>query len=808
MYEISPVSSRALKLREKYRETKPAICTARYRLITEFYTQNPNITGILKRAKNFRHICLHMPVRIYDDEVIVGTATEKYRGAQLYPEHSIDWIIDEFRSGLISTRDADPYDISDEDRDYVLETGEYWLRECMSAKVDAYIPDGWFNHAYNGVNMFAKKGHAFAPVGHFCTNYDKAINVGFGAIKAEADENVKKLEEGGLYGDSIDRYNFYRAISIVCDGMIMLTKRYAKLAAEMAASQRDEKRKKELLMMADSLNWVMEKPCRNFLDAVQTLYMYQICMTLDGCMHAISFGRVDQYLGKFYEADTAAGNLSHEYAQEILDMLFLKIASMNRVWNYGATQSTGGYTTNQLTTIGGVDKEGADATNAVTYMLLQSSARLMLHTPPLALRTHAGTPPELLEAAIETSKVVGGIPTFENDDIIIPALMERGLSLESARNYILIGCVEPAGCGDEWPACGGTGTDTYLSLAGAMLLAINDGYYTMTSRYGEPPSSERVGLHTGYLYEMETLDEVREAYKKQIEFAVKWQANCINSYEYVARQHMPLPVVSATMEGCMEKGMDVTWGGAKYNSTGMAGVGIGNVADSIFMIKHLCFDTKKCTTRELYDAIMANWEGYEELHSYIVNEAPHFGNGNAEADQFACWASDVFADAVNACTGPRGRYSAGLYPVTVLVIFGASTIATPDGRKKGEPLSDGISPVQQMDKNGPTALLSSVSKIDQSKYPNGTLLNMRFHPSSLNGEKGLEKMGQLIQTYFDMGGMQIQLNFMSTDTLRDAQKNPEKHRDLVVRVAGFSAYFIELYPTGQEDLIRRTELGM
>lgn len=807
MYKTSPITARVAMARERYRAAQPAICLSRYKLITEFYTKNPEITGIMRRAKNFRNICENIVIRVDEGDLIVGATTEKYRGAPIYPEHCIDWILDEVRTGEISSRDADPYLISDEDRDYLLATGDYWLGECNNAKTIAYIPDGWFEHANNGVIMFGINGHAAVPVGHYVTNYDRAINTGFGAIKAEADANIRRMEEDGIFGDSIDKYNFYRAVSIVCEGVITLTKRYAALVAQLADAERDETRKKELLAMADTLNRIMENPCRTLLDAVQATYMYQICMTLDGCMHAISYGRIDRYFGKFYERDIAEGRITHGYAQEIIDMFFLKTAEINRLWSHAGTQSTGGYTTNQLITLGGVDENGEDAANAVTFMLLQASARLVLHTPPLALRIHPGTPPELWEAAIETTKIVGGIPTFENDELIIPALMSRGLSLTSARNYALIGCVEPAGCGDEWPACGGTGGATYFSLAGSLLLAVNDGYYTMPGPDGAV-NCERAGLKTGYLYEMETFEEVLDAYKKQTEYFVKWHASLVNSYEYVTRQNIPLPVVSATMEGCMEKGMDVTWGGAKYNSTGMAGVGIGNVADSLNIIRRLCFDTKKCTTRELYDAIMANWEGYDDLRSYIVNEAQHFGNGIEYADQYARLASDVFADAVNSCTGPRGRFSAGLYPVTVHVIMGAMTMATPDGRKMGEPLADGISPVQQMDKNGPTAALSSIGKLDQSKYPNGTLLNMKFHPSSVSGEDGIIKLRQLIQTYFGMGGMQIQVNFVSAETLRSAQENPDDHKDLVVRVAGFSTYFVELHSACQNDLIHRTELAL
>ncbi|WKY48052.1 pyruvate formate lyase family protein [Eubacteriaceae bacterium ES3] len=808
MYTLKPVSDRVAAMREKYRETQPEICTERYRLITDFYMENPDIIGIMKRAKNLRNICENIPVRIDDGEVIVGAQSAKYRACALYPENSVDWLIDEVNSRFISSRDIDPYILSEEDREYILSTGDFWLKECMSAKTDAYTPDGFFEHCGNGISMFWGKGQSMSPVGHFCANYNTAIKKGFGAIKAEAQGYISEIEENGIFGNDIERYNFYRAVSIVCDGMITLSRRYAKLAQEKAETETDPVRKKELETMADTLNWVMDKPCRNFHDAVQTLFMYQTCMCLDACMHGISFGRIDQYLGDFYEADIASGQITPEYAQELMDLFYLKVAEMNKPWSYGATMSNPGYNSGQLMTLGGVKSDGTDASNAVTYMMLQASGRLVLHDPPQALRIHKGTPAALWEAAIETTKISGGVPSMENDDIIIPNLLKRGMALEDARNYCLIGCVEPGGCGDDWPACGGTGTESYWNMANALWLAINDGHNPAPGLFGEPPLEKRVGLPTGYLYEMETFDEVLEAFKKQTKFFVKWHASCTNSFEYVAREVLPLPSVSATMTGCMEQGKDVMWGGAKYNSTGIAGVAIGNVADCLGIIKYMVYDKKRCTARELYDALIANWEGYEELHQIIMYEAPHYGNGDPEIDYFARWAADVFADEVNACTGPRGKYNAGLYPVTTNIIFEKMTAATPDGRYAGEPLADGISPVQQMDQNGPTAVLNSVANIDQSKYANGTLLNMKFHPSSLKGDEGVLKMTNLVKTYFDMGGMEMQTNVVSVETLRDAQKNPEDYKNLVVRVAGFSAYFVEMYIESQNDLIRRTELGM
>ena len=817
MYTLKPVTERVIKMRAKYRDTMPEICTSRYRLITEFYMNNPDMTGILKRAKNFKNICEHLAVRIDDGEVIVGAQSGKYRATALYPENSVQWLKDEVESRMISTRTVDPYILSEEDRDYILSTVDFWLKECMSAKTDAQIVDEYFPIARNGITNFGPKGQTNTPVGHFCTGYNTAIRKGFAAIRAEAEEKKAALVEAGLPGKTIEQYNFYRAVSIVCDGMITLTKRYARLAAEKAAAETNPARKKELEAMAEALDWCMEKPCRTFHEAVQCLFMYQTCLCLDANLHGISYGRVDQYLGDFYDADIKAGRLTPEYGQELLDLFYLKCAEMNKAWGFGPTLSNPGYTSGQLMTMGGVGKDGNDASNAVTYMMLQSVGRLVLHDPPQALRIHKNTPPELWEAAIETTKLAGGVPTFENDEVIIPALMSRGLSLTDARNYTLIGCVEPAGCGCEWPACGGSGQESYMNMANMLWTAINDGYLPMPpvvverlpagAPVPEPPR-DRVGLPTGYLYDMTSFDQVKDAFEKQVRWFVKWHHININSFEYVAREVLPQPVVSATMEGCMEKGMDVMFGGAKYNSTGNSGVGIGNVADSLNIIRHCVFDKKICTARELYDAVRNNWEGFDELRRYILNVAPHYGNGIEEADALAGWAAKVFADAVNATTGPRGRSSAGLYPVTINVMFGKITAATPDGRKKYEPLADGIASPQGYDKNGPTAVISSIAHINQSDFPNGTLMNLKFHPTALQGAEGWKKLAQLMQAYFELGGMELQINVVSSDLLKDAQQNPGSHKDLVVRVAGFSAYFVELAKDGQNDLIRRTELAM
>ena len=813
MFTLKPMTERVKATREKYRATVPRVDISRYRLITEFYQQNPGLSGQLLRANAMRYIYENIPLRVEDEDVIVGALGTTYRACSYYPEYGAGTLAKEIISGNISTRKYDPYTIDPEDGKYVVDTADFWEKNCLRARTNAYIMDGFLAHDGSGTTTQRAAHPDGGPVGHLCTNYKRAIRKGFGAIKAEAETKMREIEEAGAYGDSIEKYYFYKSIAIVCDGMITLTKRYARKVEEMAAAETRPERKKELEMMAGTLNWVTENPARNFHEALQGLFLYQLCLAFEGNMHGMSWGRLDQYLGDYYEKDIADGTLTPEYAQEMLDLFYLKVAEMNKFWGDSGEYGVPGYTSGQLITIGGVDPDtGEDATNEVTYMCLQSSGRLVLHDPPQALRVHKGTPDSLWEAAIETNRICGGVPSFENDEIIIPSLLDRGLSERSARNYCAIGCVEPGGTGDEWPACGGTGSASYFNLVNTLWIAINNGtnpkkvvnHFTQEEY---PP--RQTGLPTGFLYEMNSMDEVVDAYRKQIEFFVKWHVTLTNNFEYVARNVIPLPVVSCTMDGCMEKGADVMWGGARYNSTGLAGVGIGNVADSLQMIDHLCFKTKKCTTKELLDALLADWEGYEDLRSYVKNQAPHYGNGDPEADKYADIAASIFADAVNRSTGPRGRWSAGMYPVTTNVAFGRQTQATPDGRKTGEPLADGISPVQQMDRNGPTCVLASVGSIGQRQFPNGTLLNMKFSPSCMNGADSVRKLVSLLKTYFfDMLGMEVQINIVSAETMRAAQKDPEAYKNLVVRIAGFSVYFVEMHTSGQNDLISRTELSI
>ncbi len=809
MFEYKPISDRIQKIRDMYRNTMPQISISRYRLLTEFYQQNTQLNGILKRAYAYKYICENLEINIHDHEMIVGGHAPTFRGSALYPENGIPWIKEEvLDSNIVETRETDPYYVAKEDREYLAETLDFWNQNSTSKLIENYLPEAYAEHQGSLVCMFGMKDPCQAPVGHFVVGHKRVIKLGLAAIREEAASRMRDMEKAGI-GDKYDKYDFYRAITVVLDGAMTLARRYSDLASEKAAACDDPQRKKELELIAETMAWVPTNAPRTFFEATQCVYFFQMLTTLDAQLHGTSFGRVDQYLGSFYEADIASGRITPEQGQEIIDFFMLKAAEQNKAGSAAGSKNVPGYTSGQLITIGGIDEFGRDATNAVTYMILQASGRLVLHDPPVALRIHEGTPDELWDAAIDTTRRAGGVPTFQSDSVIIPNLQSRGLSLEDARDYAMVGCVEPGGNGTEWPQCGASGGgEAFFLLPNALLVGINDGINPM--RFPGAPEPTRTGLATGYLYEMETFEEVKNAYKAQVEYFAQWLIDLTSAFHYVMRWNQPVPIASAAIEGCIESGRDVMNMGAKYTNIGPAGVGIGNVADGLAAIKYLCFDTKKVSTREFYDALMSNWQGdarAEEIRGMILNEVPHYGNGIEYVDELAGWAAHVYASAFNGKKSLNGTFHAGLWPVTTHVTFGALSFATPDGRYTGDAFADGISGCQSRDVNGPLAVLNSVSNIKAEDFSNGTLLNMRFHPSAVNTEEAKQKLTNLMQTYLiDMNGMQMQLNIVSTEMMKAARENPEEYKDLVVRIAGFSAYFVEISEEAKDDLIARTEM--
>ncbi len=801
MFSFTPVSDRVARIRDRYRITIPKFSSERPRIITEFYKAHETEHSMLKRAKCMYEICSKMTLVVGDDDLIVGNQAPTYRGSTMNPEYAgVKWMVDELKSGQYYNREAyeEFNEISEEDADYICSIEEFWNTRCLGALCDAIIPDEFYPVETATILPFAKTGTGGNPIGHFSANYSKAVNKGFAAIKAEAQEKLRGLSGHLMQGDA-EQHLFYRAIVIYCDAVMLLSKRYAAECRRMAQlDQYAPDRRTELNMMADALDHIIENPARSFYEAVQATLIYHLTLCFEGQMHGLTLGRFDQYVYPYLKKEREDGTITLTRAQEIVDCFFLKISEAVVAKTTAAAVNSGGYSSGQHMSLGGVDRQGNDATNDVSYLMLQAMGRLHLHEPPLSLRIHKGTPDKLWEAAITCTKEVGGIPTLQNDDIIIPTLLARGFTIEDARDYCIIGCVEPAGAGNDFPACGGLGRATYLNMGNIITMLINNGKNPLNGEYS--------GFSTGYLYDYRSFDELMEAYNKQVEHYVFWHISMSNLFWLVMRDKMPLISVSSTMDGCMESGKDVMYGGATYNSNGSSGVGCANVVDSLAVIKYMVFDKKLVSGHALYDAIMADWVGYEMLRQRILNEVPRYGNDDPYVDDIARISMEAFAQAFLKGTSDRGnQWQAGIYPVSTHIVNGKRTWATPDGRIAREALAEGVSPKQGLDKNGPAAVLKSVAAINHATYRNGTLLNMKFHPASVRGEEGVMKLRMLVETFFSLGGMHLQYNVVGGEQLREAQADPDKYKNLVIRIAGFSAYFVELDNALQDDLISRTD---
>jgi pyruvate formate-lyase/glycerol dehydratase family glycyl radical enzyme len=800
MYSFRPVSGRVARMKELYRDSPFVLDAERALIVTETYKKHKHAPAAIKKAQSLYDACAQMTIRVEKDELIVGNIGKHYKGTTMWPENDgMAWLYHELETGIFDAREFqdEPMEFPQEERDLLYTIRDFWQDNCFTNLMDAAMPEGSEILIDAGVLMAWPRGNGSAPTGHLAPNYKKVIDVGFGAVRAEAQAKLDAMR-GRMYGHDAEKYYFYKSIVTVCDAYILLAKRYAAVCREQAAGPVEAGRQAELLEMADSLDWIAENPARTFHEAVQATFLYQTFLYIDGNFQGLSFGRFDQYTYPCLAKDLEAGTISLDEAQEIVDCFWLKVGAL-----YGArvvlvARVTGAYSTFQHLTLGGVDREGNDATNPVTFMCLEAPARLQLHEPPVSLRVSATTPDALFECAFESSKRAGGIPCFQNEALIIDALVEGGhYSLKDARDFCIIGCQEIGGSGNDYPATGGVHSLADVNLANVLLLALNNGT--------NPLSKAKCAPETGYLYEMETFDDVLAAVKTQIEYFVEWLLTLNNCAEWVSMKDRLVPALSAMLEGCMESGKDCVCGGAKYNSFGVPATGVATLSESLIAIKYMCYDARLCTPRELYDAVMANWSGQEPLRQQILNMPHHYGNNDSYADELARWSMDTFSSAVCRGYSTRGRFRPGLFTASSHVFAGGRAWATPDGRLTGESLSDCISPKQGADRCGPTAVLSSAASFDHKPFTNGLALNMRFAPITLASGDSLAKVRTLMQTYFDMGGMEVQYNIVSSETLRAAQADPEAHKNLVVRVAGFSAYFVELHRSLQNDIIARTE---
>ena len=809
MYQFRPVSDRIAVMRQKIRDRVIQTDSERAMIVTEAYKDCINLVPTIRRATILKAVTSKITVRVEDEDVLVGSRGRFFSSSQSNPEVSDGrgWIVDAVRNGVWKLGEDGLYHNPEEDDQRLAAAPEDIdnldsIVEFWKDKSFCYVGDGWAPEGLDELcRLGATKHNTFmrhlvgCRPGHLIAGFDKIINVGYAAIRKQAQDWLDD-HFGNVMGDDVKRCMFYSSAVIVCDAATTFIRRYGDACLEKASGERDGKRKAELESMAESLYWISENPARTFREAAQAALLYELLLFHDGCA-AFSIGRFDQFTYKQFKADIEAGTLTMDEAQEITDAFFLKL---NNFWGGGPQFLVHmiGANTYQHTTIGGVGRDGKDATNPISFMVLESIARLKIHDPTISLRINKDTPPEIWELAIETTKIVGGLPLFQNDDVIIPGLMkENGFEIEDARDYAIMGCQEIVGPGTEYPCANGN-TPPYSSLHYGTVfnMAINNGK--------NPLNNEQCSVKTGYLYEMNSIEEVREAMSKLVYYLIKLQVSVDNYTEYLHMHYGTENLISISMEGCMENGMDCTWGGCKYNSYGGTATGLATVADCITTIKYMCFDKKLCTTRELYDAVMANWEGYEPLRQQIISEVPHYGNGDPYADMEMQWICDTYYNACKECYSMRSKlYKSGLYGASDHVTQGYSTWATPDGRKTGEPIADACSPAQGRDLNGPTAVFKSSVCFDHTKFMDGLAVNLKIHPTALRGTDGNEKLRDMTLAYFEDGGMEVQYNVVSADTLRAAQNAPGEYKDLVVRIAGYSAYFVELSLDCQNDLIKR-----
>ena len=831
-----PKSPRIQKLVDALYEHMPVIESARAKLITESYKETEGEPIITRRAKAFAHILHNIPIIIRDNELIVGSSTIAPRGCQTFPEFSYEWL--EAELDTVATRTADPFEIAEETKAELKEADKYWKGKTTSELATSYMAPEAIKAIEH--NIFTPGNYFYNGVGHVTVKYWEVLETGFEGIMEKARKELDGCSVGD--GNYARKSHFLEAVILSCKAVIDYAGRYAKLAQEMAAQTSDPVRKQELFVIAENCSRVPAKGAQNFYEACQSFWFVQQLLQMESSGHSISPGRFDQYMYPYYKKDMEAGTITREFAQELMDCIWVKLNDLNKCRDAASAEGFAGYSLFQNLIAGGQNKEGEDVTNDLSVMCIQASMHVHLPAPSLSVRVWNGSPHEFLIKAAELTRTGIGLPAYYNDEVIIPALQNRGLSLEDAREYNIIGCVEPqkAGKTEGWHDA------AFFNMCRPLELVFSNGM----------DKGEMVGIPTGDVTQMKTFDEFFDAYKKQMEYCISLLVNADNAIDVAHAERCPLPFLSCMIDDCLKEGKSVQEGGAVYNFTGPQGFGIANMADGLFAIRKLVYEDKKVSMKELKEALAWNYdkgldaqsagdmtemimkamqkagrnvdastaEGllktfmgmkpgeqktqrFKEIHN-MIDEVPKFGNDIPEVDYFAREVAYTYSKPLQKYNNPRGgKFQAGLYPVSANVPLGGQTGATPDGRYAHTPVADGVSPSAGKDVKGPTAAATSVSRLDHFIVSNGTLFNQKFHPSALSGREGLEKFVALIRGYFDQKGMHMQFNVVDRQTLLDAQEHPEKYKHLVVRVAGYSALFTTLSRSLQDDIIRRTEQG-
>ncbi len=795
------LTERMKEFREEVLDEKPYIDAQRAILATLAYKENLNQPRVMVRAKMLEKVLDNMSIYIEDKSLLAGNQATKNRNAPIFPEYTMEFVMKELDQ--FEKRDGDVFYITEKTKEQLREIAPFWQNNNLRARGEALLPEEV--RVFMETGVFGMEGKLNAGDAHLAVNYERILKDGLKGYEKRVKEYKASLDLTDP--ESIDKYCFYNAVLIVLEAVRNFANRYSVLAKDLAEKELNQERKIELLEISRICSKVPYEPAETFREAVQSVWFIQLILQIESNGHSLSYGRFDQYMYPYYNRDIKNGTIKESEALELLTCLWIKTLTINKVRSQAHTLSSAGSPMYQNVTIAGQTIDKKDAVNDLSFLVLKSVAQTRLTQPNLTVRYHKNINKHFLDECVEVMRLGFGMPALNNDEIIIPSFMDWQVKEEDAYNYSAIGCVETAVPGKWGYRCTGM---SYINFPRMLLCTMNNGV--------DLTSNKRFTKGYGYFTEMESYEELLKAWDKTIREITRYSVIVENVIDKASERDVPDILCSALTDDCIARGKTIKEGGAVYDFISGLQVGIANMADCLAAIKKLVYEEKKITRQELWNAILDDFSSPEnkKIQEMLIREAPKYGNDDDYVDQLIVEAYDSYIEEIEKYPntrynrGPIGgiRY-AGTSSISANVGQGMSTMATPDGRNAFEPLAEGCSPAHNSDKNGPTAVFKSVSKLRTNKITGGVLLNQKMTPQMLSTEENRQKLELLIKTFFNrLHGYHVQYNIVSKETLIDAQKHPEKHKDLIVRVAGYSAFFNVLSKKTQDDIIGRTEQSL
>lgn len=795
------LTERMKEFREEVLDEKPYIDAQRAILATLAYKENLNQPRVMVRAKMLEKVLDNMSIYIEDKSLLAGNQATKNRNAPIFPEYTMEFVMNELDQ--FEKRDGDVFYITEKTKEQLREIAPFWQNNNLRARGEALLPEEV--RVFMETGVFGMEGKLNAGDAHLAVNYERILKDGLRGYEKRVKEYKATLDLTNP--DNVDKYCFYNAVLIVLEAVRNFANRYSVLAKDLAEKEMNQERKIELLEISRICSKVPYEPAETFQEAVQSVWFIQLILQIESNGHSLSYGRFDQYMYPYYDRDIKNGTIKESEALELLTCLWIKTLTINKVRSQAHTLSSAGSPMYQNVTIAGQTIDKKDAVNDLSFLVLKSVAQTRLTQPNLTVRYHKNINKHFLDECVEVMRLGFGMPALNNDEIIIPSFMDWQVKEEDAYNYSAIGCVETAVPGKWGYRCTGM---SYINFPRMLLCTMNNGV--------DLTSNKRFTKGYGYFTEMESYEELLKAWDKTIREITRYSVIVENVIDKASERDVPDILCSALTDDCIARGKTIKEGGAVYDFISGLQVGIANMADCLAAIKKLVYEEKKITRQELWNAILDDFSSPEnkKIQEMLIREAPKYGNDDDYVDQLIVEAYDSYIEEIEKYPntrynrGPIGgiRY-AGTSSISANVGQGMSTMATPDGRNAFEPLAEGCSPAHNSDKNGPTAVFKSVSKLRTNKITGGVLLNQKMTPQMLSTEENRQKLELLIKTFFNrLHGYHVQYNIVSKETLIDAQKHPEKHKDLIVRVAGYSAFFNVLSKKTQDDIIGRTEQSL